>query len=327
MFSIGVDLGATSIRIGVITDQGEVISKTRRWTESRRGVQSVIDTILDGIKAVTDKISYPISEAIGIGIGAAGQIHPTTGEVIFAPNLGWDHVPLKELLSSTLRKTDPRWTSPILVDNDVRVVTWGEYKYGAGKDKSRLICIFVGSGVGSGIIIEGKMLRGQDNTAGEVGHTIVRPGGLLCNCGNQGCLELYCGGLHLKNRAIQAINSGRKSIVPDMVGHKLEEITPEILHQAEERGDPLASELWSQAKEYLSIAVINLTTLFNPEMIILGGGVITSCKSLLPAVGATVKSNIHLVARGSVQVVESCLDDDAGVLGAAAMVFDEFESR
>jgi glucokinase len=110
-----------------------------------------------------------------------------------------------------------------------------------------------------------------------------------------------------------------------MVEYKLERITPEILHQAQERGDPLACELWSEAKHYLSITVANLTTIFNPEMIILGGGVITSCRSLLPTVVATVKSNIHLLARNSVEIVESHLGDDAGVLGAAAMIFDEFK--
>lgn len=326
MFGIGVDLGATSVRMAVVNDQGEIMSKTRRWTESQRGVHNVINTLVEGIREITEEISLPIQEMVGIGIGAAGQVHPVTGEVIFAPNLGWEHVPLKELLFSALQKNYSTPLSfPILVDNDVRVVTWGEYKYGAGKGKRTLVCIFVGSGVGSGIIVEGKLLRGRDNVAGEVGHTIVKPDGFLCNCGNKGCLELYCGGLHLKNRASREINSGRQSIVPEMVEYKLERITPEILHQAHERGDSLASELWSEAKHYLSIAVANLTTIFNPEMIILGGGVITSCRSLLPTVIATVKSNVHLLARNSVEIVESYLGDDAGVLGAAAMIFDEFK--
>lgn len=275
----------------------------------------MVRTILDGIKEITDQISLPVSRTIGIGIGAAGQIHPVTGEVIFAPNLGWAHVPLKSLLPFEV---------PIRVDNDVRVVTQGEYKYGVGRGKKTLICIFIGSGVGSGIVVDGKILRGRDNAAGEVGHTTVKPDGILCNCGNKGCLELYCGGVHLKNRAIQAIQKGRKSVIPEMVGQKLEEITPEVLHRAAEQGDPLALELWSEARECLGIAISNLVTIFNPEVIILGGGVVLSCKSLLPTVEAAVKSNIHLVARSSVQIVESYLGDDAGVLGAAAMVFDEF---
>ncbi|MCI0526132.1 MAG: ROK family protein [Nitrospira sp.] len=338
-FSIGVDLGATSIRIAVVTDQGGIVRKTRRWTESQKDVQHVMSAILDGIKEVMDQTSLLMcmehvdTSLVGIGVGVAGQINPTTGEVIFAPNLGWNHVPFKELLSSALSRGDPMWSPfqdlirspiPILVDNDVRVVTWGEYTYGAGKGKKSLICIFVGSGVGSGIILEGQILRGRDNVAGEVGHTIVKPNGLLCNCGNQGCLELYCGGLHLKNRAIREIQKGRVSRISEMVEHRLEEITPEILHQAAEKGDLLALELWNEAKECLSVAVSNLVTLFNPEMIILGGGVVMSCKSLLPTVETIVKSNIHLVARSSVQIVESRLGDDAGVLGAAAMVFDRF---
>lgn len=333
MLSIGIDLGATSIRMAVINERGEILSKTKRWTESQKGVQSVVDKILDGVKEITDRISFPThTERVdtllaGIGIGAAGQIHPTSGEVIFAPNLGWNHVPLIDLLRHRAYSDSHRvfqLQKPIWVDNDVRVETWGEYKYGAGKGKKNLICIFVGSGVGSGIIIEGKILRGRDNVAGEVGHTIVKPDGILCNCGNKGCLELYCGGLHLKNRVIREIQKGRSSIIPELVGQKLEEITSEILDQAAKKGDLLAMEFWNEAQECLSIAVANLSTLFNPEMIILGGGVVMSCKTLLPAVEARVKSNIHLVARSSVQIVESRLGDDAGVLGAAAMVFDKF---
>jgi glucokinase len=256
------------------------------------------------------ELCAPYGTPDGIGVATAGQIDPATGVVVQAPNLGWRDVPLRADLESATR-------TRVTVENDVRAAAWGEFRHGAGQGTGSLLAVFVGTGVGSGAVLNGALWRGAGNAAGEVGHTQVVIDGLPCRCGQRGCVEQYGSGSGLQRRF--AATSGREaSRLHTLCDGNPARLTALMVEQAARAGDPLAAEMWRDAERYLIMGITNYVTVINPAMLVLGGGVIETVPSLFQALVDGVPRLTTVLAR-SVRIERARLGDWSGVVGAAAL--------
>jgi glucokinase len=231
---------------------------------------------------------------------------------VAAPNLGWRGVPLAATLAA-------RFGVPVTVENDVRAAAWGEFRFGAHRARS-LIAVFVGTGVGSGAILDGALWSGSGNSAGELGHTQVVPDGLPCPCGGHGCLEQYASSAGVQRRLRAALDERVKTSLLDATGGDPGALTVDVLAAAANSGDDLARRLWTELRRYLTLAVANYVTLLNPELLILGGGVMDNVPELFDEVTGGVLLATTILARDSLRIEHARLGDWAGVLGAADLV-------
>jgi len=245
-------------------------------------------------------------------VACAGQIDPVTGAVVYAPNLGWRDVPLADRLAQA-------FSVPVVVENDVRAAAWSEFVTGSWGREGSLVAVFVGTGVGSGAVLDGRLWRGAGNAAGEVGHTQVVPGGLPCRCGRLGCLEQYVSGSGFQRRLAAAMTAGRVSRLVDLCAGDPSRLTARDVHAAAVEGDTVAHELWSDAARFLTMAVANYVTLVNPRVLVLGGGVIETVPALFDAVAEGVPRLTTILSAGSLRVERARLGDLSGVIGAAAL--------
>lgn len=313
--AIGVDLGGTKIELGIVDQTGGVILKQRLDTHVKEGPAAIEVQIVESIRYLQEQIDAPIR---GIGIGVAGQIHPETGLVVFAPNLKWQNVPLQANIASTLGL-------PVRVVNDVRAITWGEWLYGAGQGSDDFICVFIGTGIGGSVINDGHLLTGYSNTLGEIGHMTVDFHGPLCTCGNRGCLEVFAAGWGIAARAIDAIEAHDEkttnSLLLELAGQQLENMTAKIVVQAYRQGDPLAQRVIEQAKQALISGFVSLINGFNPQRIIIGGGFIDGMPELVEDVNRGVRPLALKAATQKLEIVRAKLGKEVGVVGSAAVIF------
>ena len=257
------------------------------------------------------ELSAPLGRPVAVGVATAGQIQPATGVVVEAPNLGWRDVPLRARLAEATG-------AAVTVENDVRAAAWGEFVYGAGQGLNSLVAVFVGTGVGSGAVLAGSLWRGAGNAAGEVGHTQVVIDGLPCRCGQNGCMEQYGSGSGLQRRFAAA--PGREaSRLATLCEGESSHLTAAMVEQAAREGDALAGEMWRDAERYLTLGIANYVTIVNPEMLVLGGGVVESVPRLFTAIAEGVMRRTTVLARRSLRIEHARLGDWSGVVGAAAL--------
>ncbi|MBI5875466.1 MAG: ROK family protein [Deltaproteobacteria bacterium] len=312
--TIGVDLGGTKVKLAIIDKDGAILFSRRYATNPQQGHEGVIADIAGHVKDCLRHSTLTRGfRPSAIGVGVAGQVDSTTGIVQFAPNLvEWENVPLK-------KKLEKRIGLPVLVTNDVRAATYGEWFYGAGEGVSDLVGIFVGTGIGGGIVSGGRMLEGFSNTAGELGHITIVTGGRRCHCSNLGCLEAYAGGWAITERAKEAVQddimAGRKII---KLAGGIENITAASVGRAYKDKDPLAAQLIEQTGKYLSAGMVSIVNALNPRLIILGGGVIENLPALIPMVKQGVKKHSLQAAARPLKIVKAKLGDNAAAVGAAA---------
>ena len=308
---VGVDLGGTKIRGVLIRGDGSRTAEKTILTEASNGTTHVLERIKFVIRELMEQ-GGPIA---GIGIAAAGQIHPESQAVIYAPNLGWQNVPLRSEIADS-------FGLPVWVENDVRAAAWGEFKQGAGRGARSLIAVFVGTGVGSGAVLDGRLWRGASNVAGEIGHTILVPDGPPCVAGHRGCLEVYASGSGFVRRLSSAVASGESTILSEWTGGDPSTVTSAQVAKAAAHGDRFAQQLWADAVKWLGVALANYVTLLNPERLILGGGVIETVPELIEEVKKSIQADSTLMSRQFVQVGRPQLGDWAGAIGAAALLAD-----
>jgi len=311
---VGVDLGGTKILAAVVTADGKILGQAKRKTKPETGTESVIERI---VKTVDDALASAKTlrgEVRAVGIGAPGPIDPDTGTVLMAPNLnGWENVPLAKTLSEQLGV-------PVFLDNDVNVGTLGEFVYGAGRGAKDVIGVFVGTGIGGGLIIGGQLRSGARHAAGEIGHMIVLAEGPYCGCGNRGCIEALASRTAIVNSLRMAAQSGRKTTLTEaLAGGGVERLSSGVLAQAWKSNDTLTVEVLTRVQYYLGLHLASLVNFLDPELIVLGGGVIE-------ALGEDFLQPIRRVAyqhftqrrdASQVKIVLSQLGDNAGILGAA----------
>ncbi len=308
----GVDIGGTNLRCGILSREGKLNSRILMPVASAcAGVEKQVYSIINNIKNfLEDNKKYNIKS---LGVGIAGQIDGESGNVIFSPNLNWHNVSLKKIL-------EKETGMDILVTNDLTAITYGEWMFGAGKGLDNLICIFVGTGIGSGIIINGRLYKGCFNTSGEIGHITVVSGGRKCTCGNYGCLEAYAGGRGIANIAREkavADNKDFENIINISGG--IDSITAETVAKAYKTGDKKAVELISETGFYLSDGVISAVNLLNPCAVILGGGVLDGIPDLLDIVKVETFKRALKASTSNLRILKSALGEDAGIIGAASL--------
>ncbi|WP_228840692.1 ROK family protein [Candidatus Protochlamydia phocaeensis] len=320
MHTIGIDLGGTKIEAGLVHSSGVIKDHIRLATNAAGGPAAVEKQLLEAIDALRNKENLPIA---GIGIGVAGQIDAQSGTVYFAPNLpGWRNVPLQENLQRILG-------IPVKIINDVRAITWGEWVYGAGKGCKDLICVFIGTGIGGGIISGGKLLTGSSNTCGEIGHMTIDFHGPLCTCGNKGCWEAFAGGWAIAKYAKELIQThGPEGVrLLELADNQLDAVTAKTVLQAYKEGDVLATSIVERIKQALIAGCINLINALNPSRMIIGGGIVDGWPEIISFINAGVREKALKVATRDLQIVPAKLGKEVGVIGSAAMVLDFLNSQ
>ncbi len=311
---VGIDMGGTKILASVIDDSGRILSRKKTATIATQGTQSIIDRISDLVDSVIQKAEIEKQKISAIGIGAPGPIKSEEGIVVFAPNLGWHNVPLKQSLE---HKTGLL----TYLDNDVNVGTLGEYAFGAGRGKKSIVGIFVGTGIGGGIIIDGKLFYGSSSTAGEIGHTIIKVGGPKCGCGNRGCLEAIASRTAItKQLRRRILIQKEESILPKLNGNQLDTIKSGSIAKAFRQGDKPTVKVIKKATKYIGISIASTVNFLNPETIILGGGLIEALgEEVIKRIRHFAKKYAIQHAMSGVEITTAQLGDDAGIIGAAVL--------
>jgi glucokinase len=312
-FFVGVDLGGTKILAGAFTPALKNVGKVKLSTKSDRGVEAVLDRVARCVRDVVDECDLDLKQCRGVGIGAPGSVNFEEGRMIFAPNLDWRDIPMKKEL-------EKRLDVPVFLDNDCNVCTLGVHEREFGGKPRHLIGVFVGTGIGGGIILDGKLFYGANHTAGEIGHMVVKAGGEKCGCGNRGCLEAVASRTAIVNRIQSAIKEGQKTVLTEVLGEKFSSVKSGVLRKAIRHGDKLVREVVEEAAEYLGIGIGNLVNIFNPEMVVLGGGVIDALEDeMFSIVIKRAREQAMAGAAEGLKIVCSQLGNDAGIVGAAVL--------
>ena len=315
-FAIGIELGVDCISV-ILSD---FIAQVQ-WRE-----QACLDpnedqiTILDRAANLTQHaLDFGLSQGLrplGIGMGVPGLVDLRQGKLIFAPNLHWNNVPLRLIWSQ-------RFNLPIFIENEANAAALGEYYFGAAQGVNDFIYLSAGIGLGAGIVLDGKLFRGSNGYASEVGHMTVEPNGELCGCGKRGCWETQVGPRAVLRRVRKTLETGVPSVLCDMVDGDLERISFESVVQAASQGDSVALRALQEVGEHLGIGIANLVNVFNPELIVLGGALNRASTILLPIVGKLISENALAPASENVRVAASAHGTDACLMGAIALVLED----
>lgn len=309
-YAIGVDLGGTKLHVGVVDQAGLIQDRRLVPTDVQGGPKAIMKQIVGSIQELCAKRAQ---KPLAIGVGLPGQVDPINGHVISAPNLFWTDVSIRKELERDLGL-------PVSITNDVRAATWGEWQVGAGKGIQDLVCIFVGTGIGGGIVSHGQIIEGASNSAGEIGHTVIQMGGRLCNCGQKGCFEAYASGWSITKMAKELIvqqdlKSGQAILA--LAEGVLEKVTTRQVATASKNGDPLAKQIVDGVIEALIAGSVNIVNTLNPKRLIFGGGVINGMPELIGPVQEGIKLHALASATKGLEVTLAGLGSDAGVIGAA----------
>ncbi len=311
-WAIGIDLGGTKIEMARVNVDGTFSLRITRPTMAHRGAAAIKKEIIACLREIMAEVPSP---PLGIGVGLAGQIDPDNGSVCFSPNLGWQNEPFKEDLLQAFK-------IPVIVINDVRAATLGEWWHGAGKGCSDLVCLFIGTGIGGGVVSGGRILTGATNSAAELGHITIDWHGPPCRCGNKGCLEALAGGWAIAQRAQELISNNQTAgnSLLNKAGGKLDEVTAQIVAEAFQEGDPLAQLIIEEVKEALIAGAVSLVNAFNPRKVIIGGGVAAGLPELRGFIQDGIKERALKAATKSLEVLPAKLGNLAGVIGVGSLV-------
>lgn len=312
-YFVGVDLGGTNIKTVAMNSGGRIFCEGNIPTESEKGPTVVIKKITSLIDDLTHNGTLIHKNLCAIGVAAAGVVDMKEGVCKFLPNFptGWRGIPL-------VKKIEEGVGSQSFLINDVRAITLGEKTFGAGRGVKNLICIALGTGIGGGIVIDGKLYFGKEGFAGEIGHQTIELYGPKCGCGNYGCLEALASGPNLTSQAIRLVKQGATTIMRDLVDNDLNKISPEVVAEAARRGDSIAKEIWGKEAFYLGTGIANLLVILNPEMIIIGGGIAKAADLLLEGIRQILHRRVYMGPDvDKLKIVRGELQDKAGAVGAA----------
>lgn len=310
-YYIGCDLGGTNIRAAVVdSETGEVIGLQSTPTLAYEGHDKVLERIALFIEKIITDASFTKADILGIGIGLPGSMDVNTGVTIFMTNLPdhWINVPVADILSKRLG-------IPTFILNDVRAITWGEHQHGAGKGTNSMACFALGTGIGGGVVLDGKLYMGQTGQAGEFGHIIVEPHGNRCNCRSYGCLETYASGPAIRSAALKAVAHGSTTIIGELVDYDLNKITPRVVSEAAMKGDAIAKSIYDQAGYYLGIAISNIILSLEPECVVITGGVAAAGNLLFDPIKACVYERCFAAPPENSPIIPGLLGDNAGIIG------------
>ena len=312
---IGIDVGGTNVKIALVDKSGKIIYSNSVPTYAKMGYEYTVNNIKQAIKDLMKETNTTAKDIDGIGFDFPGQVDYKTGVVKLAPNIpGWVNVPIAQMI-------EEEFHIPTRIDNDVRCAALGEMKFGAGQGCENFVCITVGTGIGSGLVVNGQLVRGASNAAGEIGHIKLQmKDGLICGCGDTGCLEAYASGPSIVAMAQDYIKGGKSTKFREMAAAEGGEITPYMVAKAAEAGDPVAKRIFAIVGEYIGIGLTSVINLLNPEKVIIGGGVAEAGDLLLDPIRKTIKERAMVVAGSAVEIVPAQLGNSAGVIGASMLI-------
>jgi len=311
-----VDLGGTKILTALVSSRGKVLVKRHHPTMAAEGPPAVVRRILSGINQLLSS-RRAASGVSSLSIAAAGAIDMERGVVTKSPSLpGWVDIPLRSIVAEAFQLNT-------IIVNDANAAALGENYFGAGRGARNLIYITVSTGIGGGIIINGELYLGASGGAGELGHMTIDINGPRCNCGNTGCLEVLASGTAIAKEARRRLGQGEKSSLSDIVGGRVEDVTAEKVALAAQGGDALATAVVARAATYLGAGMVNLVNIFNPEVIVVGGGVAKMGDLLLNPVRQVVQERAFPQLAQTVHILPAQLGDDAGIIGAAVYAFQK----
>lgn len=318
--TLGIDLGGTKILTAVVDIRGKMLSRDHSITPAAKGQEAVIDAILQSTSRALQQANVPPSDLAAIGVGAPGLSNPETGVLYTSPNLpGWKDVPLRDVVAADIG-------APAYLINDANAAAIGESQFGAGRNARNFIYITVSTGIGGGIVIDRRIYTGSIGTAGELGHMVISDSGPLCNCGNTGCWEVLASGTALAREARRLIESGAETTMLSYTEQQIEKVTAEIVHQAALAGDALAARLIARTAYYLGVGLANLINMFNPELIVIGGGLSNiGDMLLLPAYEEAGRRAFPHSFRAT-RFARAELGRNSGVIGAAIFARQQIDN-
>ena len=316
VYAIGIDVGGTKIAAGIVDQNGEVIACHQTRAHSEREPEHVIAAIEEAYRVLTGRGVAAARDVMGVGVGFAGTVNLPRGCVLMSSNLpAWDCVPLRDILTERLGL-------PVVFDNDAHVCAVGEHRFGAGRGVHNLCYVCFSTGFGLGAIVEDRLVTGHTGSAGELSHVVIEPGGALCTCGKRGCLMTYASAIGIARMINERIAAGEATILREMLPPDGRRITGEQVAAAAAQGDRVAREVLQRAGYYFGLGMAMLVQLFNPELIIIGGGLTRIGPLLMDEVTRGLYENVQPELRDTVRLTQWQLQDNIGIIGAAAEVFE-----
>jgi len=310
---IGVDLGGTNLRTALLSVDGDILDKRKEPTHAADGWKKVVGRLVNNINQQRAIAEQRGMHVVAVGVGAPGIIQMDKGIVVKSPNFpDWNNLPLRDELEKALHV-------PVIIENDANAAALGEQWLGAGCGIDSMILLTLGTGVGGGIVLNNKIWQGADGMAGEVGHMTLIPDGRQCGCGNTGCLEMYASARGIVQSYREA--SGMTGAAQDSA------VTSQMVYQGARNGDPVSLRVMKEMGRLLGIGIANLINIFNPQMIVLGGGVKDAWDLFIGATHEEIMRRAFQVPAERTKIVPSLLGDDAGMIGAAAGALQKIQSR
>jgi glucokinase len=312
-YLVGVDLGGTKILAGLFTSSLKPLGRSKMSTKPERGPGAVIERIAHCVQDVVDECDLDLKQVRGVGIGSPGSVDPENGRVMFAGNLGWKDVSLKKELEKHLEV-------PVFLQNDCNVCTLGVHEVEMEGKPKHLVGVFLGTGIGGGLILDGKLYTGFNRTAGEVGHMLLEVNGPKCTCGNRGCWEALSSRTALFRQIQDAVKNGQKTVLTDMLGNDLKDLRSGDLRKAIKQGDKFVEHIVEEAAKYTGVAVANLINILSPEVVVIGGGLMDALENeMIAVVVETAREHAFPGSDKGVKILPSKLGDDAGITGGAVL--------
>lgn len=311
MYYIGIDLGGTNIAVGLVNEEGRIIAKTETPTLASRPYQELIKDMAACAKKVMEEAKITEDELHSIGVGIPG-VADKDGMVIFCTNLGWRNVPLRAELQQYINK-------PVYMDNDATVAGWAEYQAGVSRGTDSSVFMTLGTGLGSGIVMNGKIWAGAHGAGSELGHLVIEVDGVPCTCGKRGCAERYCSATAIIRMAREACADAPNCLIMRAVEGDMDKINAKVVFDAAKEGDSVAMQVFNRFVKYLAIAINNVISFIDPDMIILGGGVSRAGDFLLDAVKAALPEYLFYPTLKQPELRIASLGNDAGIIGAALL--------
>ena len=311
---LGIDIGGTKLAVGLAPADGTLLTEARRPSGAEDGPEAVIGRILELARGVVAKAEIGAQEVERIGIGCGGPLDPWRGVIRNALNMpGWIDIPIVARVEKALGR-------PAFLDNDANAAALGEHRFGAGRDVDNLVYLTVSTGVGGGVILDGRLYQGQNGNAAELGHISVDAGGRACHCGSVGCIETYCSGTSIAARTREALAADDEPSA--LRSAAAGTISAQVVAGAAGDGDPLAGRIWDESMRLLGAGIVSIIHAFNPRLVILGGGVTRSGDQLFDPVRRVVDERTMPWLREAVEIVPAALGEMTGILGAVAVALD-----
>jgi glucokinase len=315
-FAVGIDIGGTKIAAGIMDANAQVLARYISKGHAGQPPETVIAAAVESFSAVLNQAGAQPGDVAGVGVGFPGHVHGQAGLVLTSSNLpAWDNFPLRDHLQSQLK-------IPVILENDSNCCGWGEYRFGAGQGSRYMCYVTFSTGYGLGLVIDDKLYRGATGTAGELAHTVVNPDGAVCTCGKRGCVMAYASGLGIHRMVCERLTEGVPTVLRHMCGPQPERVSGETVAQAADQGDAVAQEVLAIAGRYFGIGLANVVQMFNPDCIVIGGGLSHIETWLMQPCFQALYENIHPVLANSAKLVRSTLGEEAGMIGAAALVWE-----